>query len=90
MVSEPHEVDLEVVQKLSVQIEEERKRLSTSEDQSMLFRKYTMKDDYSCKDKKVDLLKGDVVEILDTEKETMWLVRKQADKEKVGYARTKE
>lgn len=38
---------------------------------------------YTDGDKKVHLSKGDVVEVLDTEKKTEWLVRKQSEKEKV-------
>ena len=37
---------------------------------------------YTDSDKKVHLSKGDVVEVLDTEKKTEWLVRKLAEKEK--------
>ena len=39
-----------------------------------------MLDDYSEK----DLKKDDIVEVLDTEKDDEWLVRKQAEKEKVS------
>ena len=35
-------------------------------------------------DKGVSLAEKDIVEVLDTEKDDEWLVRAQADKEKVG------
>ena len=75
-----------MVQKLSVQIEEERNRLAgTKYEGDMLFKRYTILDDYTCKDKKVTLRKGSVVEILDTEREDMWLVRLAKDKHQVSY-----
>lgn len=82
-LSEPHDADLDVVQKLSVQIQEERKRLGESEKSEMLFKKYVMLEDYTCKDKKVTLRKGSIVEVLDTEKEDKWLVRFEKDKHQV-------
>lgn len=83
--TEPHDADFDVVQKLSAQIQEERNRLAGTKDEEMLFKKYTMLDDYTCKDKKVTLRKGSIVEVLDTERENMWLVRLAKDKHQVNY-----
>lgn len=44
---------------------------------------YPMLGDYTDKDKGVELLKGNVVEVLDTELTEKWLVRKSDNKEKV-------
>ena len=41
---------------------------------------------YTDSDKKVHFNEGDVVEVLDTEEDDKWLVRKQAQKEKVRYS----
>ena len=48
-----------------------------------LLKKYPLRDKYTCKDKDIHLNKGDIIEVLDTENDKMWLVRLEADKEKV-------
>jgi len=73
--------DYELVKKLAVQIEEQRQLQSTKDDK--LLKRYRMRDDYTCIDKQVTLKKGQIVEVLDTENQVVWLVRQQDDKQKV-------
>ena len=83
LTAEPQDADYELIQKLSTQIQEERLRRVATEGDEMLFKKYPMLGDYTCKDKNVHLSKGDIIEVMDMEKETMWLVRLENDKQQV-------
>ena len=75
------EQDYIVIKKLSEQIEEQRKKQKVDD---KLLKRYRMRDSYTCSNKQVALKRGDVVEVLDTEKQSVWLVRMDADKEKVN------
>ena len=50
--------------------------------QYILFQ-YPMLDEFTDVEKDVTLLTGDVVEVLDTENDTRWLVRAEQQKDKV-------
>jgi ribosomal protein S17 len=74
------EQDYVVIKKLSEQIEEQRQKQKVDD---KLLKRYRLRDSYTCYNKQVTLQKGDTVEVLDTEKHSMWLVRMDKDKEKV-------
>lgn len=57
-----------------------------TEDVWMLSR-YYLRDDWNCKEKNFQLLKGNTVEVLDMEKKDEWLVRLEKDREKVIFKR---
>ncbi len=76
------EADYLVIKKLSEQIAAQR-MVQKADDK--LLKRYRLRDNYTCTDKNISLDKGDTVEVLDTEKQTMWLVRKADEKEKVIF-----
>ena len=74
------EHDYIIIKKLSEQIEEQRQKQKIDD---KLLKRYRLRDSYTCYNKQVTLNKGDVVEVLDTEKQSTWLVRMAVDREKV-------
>lgn len=77
------ERDLELIEKLSPKIAEEAEKFK-DEDFDMLFKAYPMLGDHVDSVRGMTFDKGDIVEVLDTEKDDEWLVRKQDEKEKVS------
>ena len=78
------EQDLAIMEQLSGRILEEQEKLGDQDATANLFQAYPMLGDYADQDKGVELKAGDVVEVLDSERSDAWLVRKQAQSNKVG------
>ena len=81
------DVDKMVIKRLTPRITEEMDRISDAEaerEKEMLFKEYVVKEDFTDALTKVELMKDDIVEVMDMKKEEEWLVRKQAQKQQVG------
>ena len=72
----------EVMQKLMGRIEAEKEKIK-DEDMTELFKEYSCLGDYTDSVRGIEYKKGEVVQVLDTEKDTEWLVRGRDDHEKV-------